>query len=199
MVSSYEKFTSEKQRLTRSWYRSTPDVTPHVTSFLKCWTQQRIELQTRDTCPDPCLCCPYDQVKTEHLALCKEKRWSHAINCTWGRILFIYGLGESTAPLVLEWLILRLGGTLFGPTFSVFKGSWGLWSHVLHLLCILCMSSWLRQCPTSRKFAGSIPDCVIWIFHWHNPSDRNMALGLTQPLTEMSSRNIFLDVKAAGV
>ena len=36
----------------------------------------------------------------------------------------------------------------------------------------------------------SIPDNVIGIFHWHNPSGRTMALGLTQPLTEMSTRNI---------
>jgi len=27
-------------------------------------------------------------------------------------------------------------------------------------------------------------------FFWHNPSGRTMALGLTQPLTEMSTRNI---------
>jgi hypothetical protein len=34
------------------------------------------------------------------------------------------------------------------------------------------------------------PKGVIGIFHWHNPSGRTMALGLTQPLTEMSTRNI---------
>ena len=50
--------------------------------------------------------------------------------------------------------------------------------------------SWLRHCSTSRKMAGSIPDSVIGIFHWHNPSGRTMNLGLTQPLTEMSTRNI---------
>ena len=50
--------------------------------------------------------------------------------------------------------------------------------------------SWLRHCATSRKVAGSIPDGVIWIFYWHNPSGRTMTLGLTQPLTEMSTRNI---------
>jgi len=50
--------------------------------------------------------------------------------------------------------------------------------------------SWLRHCATSRKVAGSIPDGVIGFFHWHNPSGRTMALGLTQPLTEMSTRNI---------
>jgi hypothetical protein len=26
--------------------------------------------------------------------------------------------------------------------------------------------------------------------HWHNPSSRTMALGSTQPLTEMSTRSI---------
>jgi len=48
----------------------------------------------------------------------------------------------------------------------------------------------LRHCATSRKVAGSIPDGVIRILHWHNPSGRTMALGSTQPLTEMSTTNI---------
>ena len=48
----------------------------------------------------------------------------------------------------------------------------------------------LRLCATSRKIAGSIPDGVIGIFRWHNPSGHTMALGLTQPLTEMSPSNI---------
>ena len=47
------------------------------------------------------------------------------------------------------------------------------------------------------KVAGSIPDGVIGMFH--NPSGRTIALGLTQPLTEMSTRNISSGVKAAGV
>ena len=58
---------------------------------------------------------------------------------------------------------------------------------------------WLRCCDTNRKVAGSIPDSVIGIFHWHNPSDRTMALGSTQPLTEMSTRKIYWGVNAAGV
>jgi hypothetical protein len=48
------------------------------------------------------------------------------------------------------------------------------------------------------KVAGSILDGVIGIFHWHNPSGRTIALELTQPLTEISSRNISWGVKAAG-
>jgi len=37
--------------------------------------------------------------------------------------------------------------------------------------------SWLRHCATTWKVMGSIPDGVIRIFHWHNPSDHTMALG----------------------
>ena len=50
--------------------------------------------------------------------------------------------------------------------------------------------SWLRHCATKRKVAGSIPDGVTGILYSHNPSGRTMALGLTQPPTEMSTRNI---------
>ena len=49
------------------------------------------------------------------------------------------------------------------------------------------VAHWLRRCATNRKVAGSIPD-VIGIFHSHNPSDRTMALGSTQTLTETSTR-----------
>ena len=52
------------------------------------------------------------------------------------------------------------------------------------------VAQWLRCCATNQKVAGSIPDDVIGIFHGHNPSDRTVALGSTQPLTEMSTRNI---------
>jgi hypothetical protein len=50
--------------------------------------------------------------------------------------------------------------------------------------------SWLSHCATSQKVAGFIPDGVIGIFHWHNSSGHTMDLGLTQSLTEMSTRNI---------
>ena len=47
-----------------------------------------------------------------------------------------------------------------------------------------------KHYATNRQVAGSIPDGVIGIFQWHNPSGRTMALGSTQPLTEMSTRCI---------
>jgi hypothetical protein len=40
-------------------------------------------------------------------------------------------------------------------------------------------------------------ECVIEIFHWHNPSGCTMALRSTWPLTEMNTRNISGGVKAA--
>jgi hypothetical protein len=40
------------------------------------------------------------------------------------------------------------------------------------------------------KVAGSIPNGVTGNFHRHNSSGRTVVLGLTQPLTEMSTRNI---------
>jgi hypothetical protein len=50
----------------------------------------------------------------------------------------------------------------------------------------------LRHCATNRQVAN-------WIFfQWYNPVCRTMALGSTQPLTEMSTRNISWGVKAAG-
>jgi hypothetical protein len=51
--------------------------------------------------------------------------------------------------------------------------------------------SWLRHCATSRKVMGLIPDEVIGFFSWPNPSSCIMAMGSTQPLTEMSTRNLL--------
>jgi hypothetical protein len=48
------------------------------------------------------------------------------------------------------------------------------------------------------KLAGSIPDGVTEISHSQNPSGLAMALGSTQPLSEISTRNISLGVKVAG-
>jgi hypothetical protein len=67
------------------------------------------------------------------------------------------------------------------------QGSW-LHTNVIPVLVVAWGSrwrSWFRQCATSQKVAGS-----IGIFHRHDPSDRNIALGSTQPQTYMSTRNI---------
>jgi hypothetical protein len=51
--------------------------------------------------------------------------------------------------------------------------------------------SWLMiWYTTSRKVAGSNTDEVIGYFNSSNPSSRTMAMGSTEPLTEMSIRNL---------
>jgi len=50
--------------------------------------------------------------------------------------------------------------------------------------------SWFMNCATSRNVSGSVPHGVIGSFHWLSISGRTMDLVSTQPLTEMSTRNI---------
>jgi len=54
----------------------------------------------------------------------------------------------------------------------------------------------LRYKPEGRGFDSR---WCLWNFVLHNPSGRTVALELTQPLTEMNTRNISLGVNAAGV
>jgi hypothetical protein len=55
-----------------------------------------------------------------------------------------------------------------------------------------------RSYATSRNVAGSNPDGVISIFFFNlsNPSSRSVTLGLTQSLTEMSTRRSFWESKS---
>jgi hypothetical protein len=50
--------------------------------------------------------------------------------------------------------------------------------------------SWLRHYATTWKVASSIPDEVIGFFNLPNPSCRTTLLELTEPLKEMSARNL---------
>jgi hypothetical protein len=52
------------------------------------------------------------------------------------------------------------------------------------------VAQWLRYCAKNHKVADSIPDGVMELFIDINPSDRTMALGSTQHLTEISTRSI---------
>jgi hypothetical protein len=50
--------------------------------------------------------------------------------------------------------------------------------------------SWLRHYATSQKVEGSIPDEVTGYLNWPDSSSHTLALGSTQPLTEMSTMNL---------
>ena len=74
-------------------------------------------------------------------------------------------------------------------------------SKLINTFCYLILKTWgtwLRHCATSQKVTGLIPEGVTGIFRSHNPSSHTTALGMTQPLTEMSSRNISWGVNLAG-
>ena len=65
---------------------------------------------------------------------------------------------------------------------------------------IVAVVGWLRH-YTSRKVDCLIPGGAIelfGIFHCLNPSGRTIAVESTQPLTEMSIRDLVWGVKAAG-
>jgi hypothetical protein len=53
----------------------------------------------------------------------------------------------------------------------------------------------LHYKPVGREFNARWSH---WIFHWLNPFGHAMALGSTQSLTEMSTRDISWGVKADG-
>jgi hypothetical protein len=69
---------------------------------------------------------------------------------------------------------------------NVIIGWWEKLKNVLHTV-YFC---WLKHYATSRKVVVSIPDEVILFLNWPNPSSRTMILGSTQPLTELSTRNL---------
>jgi hypothetical protein len=50
--------------------------------------------------------------------------------------------------------------------------------------------NWFRHYVITRKVAGSIADEVTGFLSSPNPSGRTIALGSTQPLTEMSNRKL---------
>jgi hypothetical protein len=60
------------------------------------------------------------------------------------------------------------------------------WSRVLSSLFFKCRG--FRHYAAIRKVAGLIPSEVIGFYSSPNPSNRILALGLTQPFTEMGTR-----------
>ena len=68
-------------------------------------------------------------------------------------------------------------------------------------VCVYIYGAWgvvaVKACATSRTVPGSIPGDVTKFFNAIFPSDPTMALGSTQPIVKMSTRNIP-GLKAAG-
>jgi hypothetical protein len=84
------------------------------------------------------------------------------------------------------------------PTFSALDG---LWTEIRYYTYITSFYRHARRCGAvgwGTALQSGRSRVRFGIFHWHNPVGRTMALGSTQPLTEMSTRNISCGVKAAG-
>ena len=60
------------------------------------------------------------------------------------------------------------------------------------------VAQWLRCYATNRKVAGSIPDGVIGIFHWHNPPWSHYGPGVDSASNRNEYQENFLGVNAAG-
>jgi hypothetical protein len=61
----------------------------------------------------------------------------------------------------------------------------------IHIQCGTRLRSWFTHYATSWKVVCSIPDEVIeFLFNLPDPSSLAMAVGSTQPLTEMSIKNL---------
>jgi hypothetical protein len=100
----------------------------------------------------------------------------------------VWNLARSLAPRK-EWRYLASRGTMHFSKRNNERLNNNT-TNTVRSIGPLMVAQWLRYCATNRKVAGSIPDGITGIFHWHNPSDRTMALGSTQPITEMSTRSI---------
>ena len=113
------------------------------------------------------------------------------------------------------WVALELHTCLIFP-FSTQKGGWVVHIAIESLLgtkaCFLCFPACsvmrtLTELSSSGRMVAQLVEALCykqkgcgfdscWC-HWH-PSGCTMALGSTQPLTEMSTRNISWGVNAAG-
>jgi len=84
------------------------------------------------------------------------------------------------------------------PHIVVFNESWLIrvwWYNLKYFLRRFRILYVKINCCTNRKVAGSIPGDVTGNLHSHNLSGRTVALELTQPLTEMCTRNISWESK----
>jgi len=64
---------------------------------------------------------------------------------------------------------------------------------VSHLIC-MNVGAW-RDVVVKSDGPGIDSWWCHWIFQWHIPSDHTMALGSTQPLVKMSTRNISWGIR----
>jgi hypothetical protein len=70
--------------------------------------------------------------------------------------------------------------------------------YVSILLYFCGVAQWLSYCVTNQKVAGSIPDGVTGIFHWHKSFWSNYGPGVDSAFNRNEYQEYFLAVNAAG-
>jgi hypothetical protein len=60
------------------------------------------------------------------------------------------------------------------------------------------VAQWLKYYAINQKVAGSIPDCVIGIFHWHKSFRSHYGPGVDLASDRNEYQEYFLGVNAAG-
>ena len=123
------------------------------------------------------------------------------INCLIYKNPFQMRPSTFTAQLrTLQSCLINIVGhsyTVIRTMIVMFPVNWHL-VQAVHISRSTRWSSWLRYWATSGRSRGLIRNGFIGIFDWYNPFSRTLALGMTQPLREMSTKNISWAVKAAG-
>jgi hypothetical protein len=62
---------------------------------------------------------------------------------------------------------------------------------------VTAVAQWLRYCATNQKVAGSIPNGVIGIFHWHKSFWSHYGPGVDTASNRNEYQLYFLGVNAA--
>jgi hypothetical protein len=77
-----------------------------------------------------------------------------------------------------------------------------LFTAIWNIICYIRVNTTLNLIELTVAFVGRwrvrIAMLSLGFFHWHNPSGRTGFLGSTQPITEMSTKNISWELKAAA-
>jgi hypothetical protein len=128
-------------------------------------------------------------------------KWIYNRNCTYGNILLDKLLSaplESVGLWNNYWIKMNTSRkfktpALFsGSQFRIFVGR----TNLLTVFMFLPSSCWQMPQLLLKLFDSFLPHYASSLFiehpiiHYISPSDHSMALGLTQPLVKMSTRNI---------
>jgi len=140
--------------------------------YMERWNTQLLLSQRKSCVCTVAWSCPRVQLFNDQLFLVKFISYSICAFASMGASSAQYArIGEQLTNARRDMWIFLVQGTIY---------------HRLGTFLVAQLVKALRYKQEGRGFDSRWCHC----FHWHNPSGSTMALGLTQPLTEKSTRNI---------